>query len=460
MPRRPARSARSRAAAPARDAAGRTTAPRKARSKTRRAGRTDRSAPEPVLDRFLRYARIDTQSADDVRTVPSTARQLDLARLLARELEALGVRKVRLDRHGYVMAAIASNLPKGHPAHGRVPRVGLLAHLDTSPAASGAGVKPQLLTYRGGDLPLPGDPSVVIRASENPALAAELGRQIVTGDGTTLLGADDKAGIAVIMALAEELLRPGAPLHGPVRIAFTPDEEVGHGTAKFDLKRFDADLAYTVDGDGTGELNRETFSADAAVVTVHGRSIHPGRAKGRMVNALKVLAEVIVRLPAELSPEATEGYEPFIHPDGASGEVARATLKLLLRDFETAGLARQRALLERILEEVRSLHPGARLELTVSESYRNMKAGLEREPRVTGALETAARRAGVEPRWVPIRGGTDGSRLTAMGLPTPNLFAGGHNFHGPTEWLSVHGLECSLATARHLLQVWVELASE
>jgi tripeptide aminopeptidase len=453
MPRRPALAARQ--ARPVRRAAARRKA---APSRTvARAARP--AAPEAPLARFLRYARIDTQSAEGVTAVPSTRKQLDLARLLARELAALGVPKVRLDAHGYVWAAIPSNLPRDHPALGRVPKVGLLAHLDTSPSASGAAVKPQVLTYRGGDVVLPGDTSVVIRADENPALQAEQGRRIVTGDGTTLLGADDKAGIAVIMALAEELVRPGAPLHGPVRIAFTPDEEVGRGTSHFDLKRFDADLAYTLDGDGTGELNRETFSADAAVVTVHGRNIHPGQAKGVMVNALKALADVIVRLPRALSPEATEGHQPFIHPHGAAGEEARATLKLLLRDFETEGLARQRALLERILEEVRPLHPGARIELAVTESYRNMKAGLEREPRVTEALETAARRAGADPRWVPIRGGTDGSRLTAMGLPTPNLFAGGHNFHGPTEWLSVHGLETSLATARHLLQVWVELSS-
>jgi len=441
---RPARSARlARSARPAKPA-------RKARPAPRR-------APEPALDRFLRYARIDTQSAEDVADVPSTRKQLDLARLLARELKALGVPKVTLDAHGYVMAAIPANLPKGHPAHGKVPRVGLVAHLDTSPSASGAGVRPQVLTYRGGDLVLPGDRSVVIKASENPALAAEVGRTIVTSDGTTLLGADDKAGVAVIMALAEELLRPGAPLHGPVRLAFTPDEEVGRGTAHFDLKRFDADVAYTLDGDGTGELNRETFSADGATITVHGRNIHPGQAKGIMVNAMKALADVIVRLPADLSPETTDGHQPFIHPHGLSGDEAKATLRLLLRDFETEGLARQRAVLERLLEEVRPRHPGARLELAVTESYRNMKAGLQKEPRVTAALEEATRRAGVEPRWVPIRGGTDGSRLTAMGLPCPNLFAGGHNFHGPTEWLSVAGLEASLATARHLLGVWVEL---
>ncbi len=461
MPRRPARATRPVTKHVTRPVTKHVTRPAAgpAARRARPAGKATARPPEAALDRFLRYVRIDTQSAEDAPTVPSTARQLELARLLAAELEALGVPRVRLDAHGYVMAAIPENLPPGHPARGKVARVGLVAHLDTSPSASGANVRPQVLTYRGGDLVLPGAPSVVIRAAENPALAAEIGRTIVTSDGTTLLGADDKAGIAVIMALVEELMRPGAPLHGPVRVAFTPDEEVGKGTSHFDLKRFDADVAYTVDGDGTGELNDETFSADGATVTVHGRNIHPGQAKGIMVNALKALADVIVRLPRELSPEATEGHQPFIHPHGASGEEAHASLKLLLRDFDTAGLARQRALLERILEEVRPLHPGARLELAVTESYRNMKAGLAREPRVTQALETATRRAGVEPRWVPIRGGTDGSRLTAMGLPTPNLFAGGHNFHGPTEWLSAHGLETSLATVRQLLQVWVELSA-
>ncbi len=455
MPRRPAAPAAEPAAKPRRRPAARRPSPRPGGSGRGRGARP----PEPVLDRFLRYARIDTQSAEDVAAVPSTRKQLDLARLLARELKALGVPRVSLDAHGYVMAAIPANLPKGHPAHGKVPRVGLVAHLDTSPSAPGAGVKPQVITYRGGDLVLPGDRSVVIRASESPALAAEVGRTIVTSDGTTLLGADDKAGVAAIMALAEELLRPGAPLHGPVRIAFTPDEEVGRGTAHFDLRRFDADVAYTLDGDGTGELNRETFSADGATVTVHGRNIHPGQAKGVMVNAMKAMADFIVRLPADLAPETTEGHQPFIHPHALAGDEARATLRLLLRDFETAGLARQRALLERILDEVRPRHPGARLELTITESYRNMREGIAREPRVTAALEEATRRAGVEPRWVPIRGGTDGSRLTAMGLPCPNLFAGGHNFHGPTEWLSVAGLEASLATARHLLSVWVELSA-
>jgi tripeptide aminopeptidase len=234
---------------------------------------------------------------------------------------------------------------------------------------------------------------------------------------------------------------------------------VGRGTAHFDLRRFDAEVAYTIDSDGTGELNRETFSADGATVTVHGRATHPGHAKGVMVNALKVLADLIAGLPRELSPEATEGHQPFIHPHVAHGEEGLATLKLLLRDFDTDGLVRQRRLLKRLVAKVRQRHPGARIELSINESYRNMRERLEQEPRVTQALETAARRAGVEPRWVPIRGGTDGSRLTAMGLPTPNFFCGGYNFHGLTEWLSVDGLEASLATARQLLQVWVEMTA-
>jgi tripeptide aminopeptidase len=417
------------------------------------------AAPQTALRRFLRYARIDTQSRDDAGEFPSTRQQLVLARLLAAELRAMGVRRVRLDRHGYVMAALASNLPAGHPARRKVPRVGLVAHLDTSPSAPGAGVKPQVLVYRGGDIRLPGDPSVVIRARENPELKRNRGKTIVTSDGTTLLGADDKAGIAVIMALAERLQRDPSILHGEVRIAFTPDEEVGQGTRHFDLKRFGADVAYTVDGDAAGQLNQETFSADAATITVRGRNIHPGQAKGVMVNALRALAEIIVRLPRHMAPESTAGREPFIHPHQAQGEEALATLKLLLRDFETEGLARQRRLLERIVGQVRRLHPKAEIELAFTESYRNMRRALGRDPRVAAALEEATRRAGLRPRWVPIRGGTDGSRLTALGLPTPNLFAGGQNFHGKTEWLSVEGMEKSLETVIHLLGVWVELSS-
>ena len=392
-----------------------------------------------------------------MEVVPSTAKQLKLARLLCTELKAMGVRGARVDAHGYVMATIPENLPEGHPARGRVPKVGLLAHMDTSPAAPGANVTPQVITYRGGDVRLRS--GVVIRARENPELRRNRGKHIVTSDGTTLLGADDKAGIAVIMSLAEALIRDPGRLHGEVHIAFTPDEEVGNGTRYLDLKAFGAEVAYTIDGDSAGELNQETFSADGATITVHGRSIHPGMAKGVMVNALRVLADVVVRLPKEMAPETTELRQPFIHPHHASGEEALATLRLLLRDFETPGLIRQRRILERILREVRLLHPGARIELEVRESYRNMREGISREPRVTAALEEATRRAGLKPHWVPIRGGTDGSRLTAMGVPTPNVFGGGQNFHGLTEWLSVEGLNKSLETVLHLVEVWVELAT-
>jgi tripeptide aminopeptidase len=413
-------------------------------------------APEPALRRFLRYARIDTQSKEGVDAVPSTRKQLDLARLLRDELRAMGARGVTLDPHGYVLATIPAALPKGHPARGRVPRVGLVAHMDTSPSAPGAGVRPRVFTYRGGDVRLGN--GVVIRARENPELRRNLGKRIVTGDGTTLLGADDKAGVAIVMALCHELLKGPPRPHGELRIAFTPDEEVGNGTRYLDLRRFGAQVAYTIDGDAPGDLNQETFSADAATITVHGRNIHPGQAKGVMVNAIKALAEVVVRLPPHLAPETTEGREPFVHPHRAEGEEALATLHLLLRDFDTDGLERQRRLLARIVREVGQLHRGARLELEVKPSYRNMREGIAREPRVTAAVEEATRRAGLEPRWVPIRGGTDGSRLTAMGVPTPNVFGGGQNFHGPTEWLSVEGMEKSLETLRHLVEVWVELS--
>jgi tripeptide aminopeptidase len=412
---------------------------------------------ETALARFLRYAAIDTQSQEHVEAVPSTAKQLVLARLLRDELRTLGARGVRLDAHGYVYATLPATLPPGHPARGHVPRVGLLAHLDTAPSASGAGVRPRVRRYRGGDVRLKN--GVVIRARENPELRRNLGKRIVTADGTTLLGADDKAGVAVIMALAEELLRGPAAPHGEVRLCFTPDEEVGKGTEHLDLRAFGAEVAYTVDGDAAGVLNRETFSADQATITVHGVSIHPGTAKGRMVNAVRVVAELVARLPRGMAPETTEGREPYVHPYTIEGGVERATLVLALRDFETAGLGAQRRLLERIIRDVERLHPRARIELEVKESYRNMRDGLARDPRVTAALEEATRRAGLTPRWEAIRGGTDGSRLTAMGLPTPNLFAGGQNFHGPTEWLSVEGLEASLETVRRLLEVWVERAT-
>jgi tripeptide aminopeptidase len=417
---------------------------------------TELTMAETALDRFLRYAKIDTQSREESETYPSTAKQLVLLNLLVNELQALGLKDAVIDEYGYVTATLPSNLPQGHPATGNVPVIGLIAHVDTSPSASGENVKPQVITYTGGDIVLPGDPSVIIRASENPALSTNVGRTIVTTDGTTLLGADDKAGIAIIMTAIQTLIANPSLLHGDIRVGFTPDEEVGNGTKFFNIKTFGAAFAYTVDGDTPGELNKETFSADGAIITVHGRNIHPGSAKGIMVNALRIIADIIVRLPKDMAPETTEGYEPYIHPHMCSGEEALATLRLLLRDFEASGLKIQEQILRRIIAEVQPLHPKARIELEIRESYRNMYDGLQKDLRVTDCMWLATERAGLKPEWVPIRGGTDGSRLTEKGLPTPNIFTGGQNYHGLTEWLSVDGMEQSVSTVVHLAQVWVE----
>jgi tripeptide aminopeptidase len=412
---------------------------------------------QKALDRFIRYARIDTQSRDDADTYPSTAKQFDLLNLLARELKEIGLRDVTLDANGYVMAGIPANIPSDHPAHGKVPVIGFVAHVDTSPSASGANVQPQVIErYDGGDIVLPAKPDVVIRVSENPELKKNIGKTIVTADGTTLLGADDKAGVAIIMTAAQTLVNTPSLLHGDIRICFTPDEEVGTGTKFFDLKKFGARFAYTVDGDTPGELNKETFSANLAIITVHGRNIHPGSAKGIMVNSLRAMADIVARMPKDIAPETTEGYEPYIHPHQLEGEEARSTLKILLRDFETPGLEKLKARLEAIIAEVAPLHPKARIELEIKEQYRNMRDYMGTDQRVLDCLWEATRRTGLEPAWVPIRGGTDGSRLTEKGLPTPNIFTGGQNYHGPTEWLSVEGMEKSVETVVNLVQVWVE----
>jgi len=412
---------------------------------------------ETVLDRFLRYVKIDTQSQDDVETYPSTAKQFDLLNLLVKELQELGLKDVSIDEYGYVMATLPGNIPASDPASGKVPTIGFIAHVDTSPSTSGANVKPQVIKdYQGGDIALPGDSSVVIRDAENPELKKNIGKTIITSDGTTLLGADDKAGIAIILTALQRLLENPKLLHGDLRVAFTPDEEVGNGTKYFDTKKFGARFAYTVDGDAPGELNKETFSANSAVITVHGRNIHPGMAKGIMVNSIRAMADIIARMPKDVAPETTDGYQPYIHPHVLQGEEAKSTLKILLRDFRTEGLDELKKTLEKIIAVVQPLHPKAKIELQIIESYRNMREGLEKDPRVLECLWEGTRRAGFEPKWVPIRGGTDGSKLTAMGLPTPNIFTGGQNFHGKTEWLSLWGMEKSIETIVNLAQVWVE----
>lgn len=410
-----------------------------------------------LLDRFLRYVKIDTQSKDDSTTYPSTKKQFDLLNLLLDELKEMGLKDATIDEHGYVMATLPSNLPKSDKAFGKVPPIGLLAHVDTSPEVSGANVKPQVITqYDGKDLVLPGDPSIVIRVSENPELPKNVGKTVITSDGTTLLGADDKAGIAIVMTAIQKLLDTPTIPHGDIRIGFTPDEEIGAGTKYFDIKKFGASYAYTIDGDKPGELNKETFSADQAIITVTGRDIHPGTAKGIMVNSIRVIGEIISRMPQDIAPETTEGYEPYMHPYVLEGGVGQSSLKVLFRDFKTEGLTDLANRLKKIIAEVQPLFPKAKIDLAVNEQYRNMRDGLEKDPRGLEALWEAARRAGFEPVWVPIRGGTDGSKLTAMGLPTPNIFTGGQNYHSKTEWASLYGMEKAVETVVHLAQLWVE----
>lgn len=411
---------------------------------------------ESALDKFIRYAKIDTQSDETSVTYPSTEKQLDLLKLLAEEMKAIGIADATMDDYGYVTGTIPSTIPESHPAFGKVPRIGLIAHVDTSPSASGRNVKPQVITYTGGDIVLSGNPNIIIRESENPELKRNIGKQIVTTDGTTLLGADDKAGVAIIMTAAQTLMSHPEMIHGEIRMAFTPDEEIGAGTKYFDLKKFGCSFAYTVDGDTPGELNKETFSANLAIITVKGRNIHPGSAKGIMINSVRALADIIVRLPKDMAPETTELYEPYLHPHAIQGEEAKSTVRILLRDFNTAGLDILKKRLEEIIDEVRTLHPKASFDLKIIEQYRNMKDYMGDDAPGLDCLWEAAKRAGLDPKWVPIRGGTDGSRLTEAGLPCPNIFTGGQNYHGPMEWLSVWGMERSVETLLHLTSVWVE----
>jgi tripeptide aminopeptidase len=404
-----------------------------------------------VLDRFLRYVQIDTGSDESSRSCPSTPGQLQLLELLVSELRALGVEDVTMDDNGYVMATIPASIDRD------VPVIGLVAHVDTSPEMSGQNVTPIVhRAWDGRDIVLPDDESAVLRASEHPELAAQIGHDIVTASGTTLLGADDKAGVAAIMAAAEYwLARPEIP-HGPIRLCFTPDEEIGRGADRFDVARFGAVCAYTLDGGNCGELEYESFSADAMRVTFVGFNTHPGYAKGRMINAIKAAARFIDRFPAgDLSPETTDGYDGYVHPYQMDASVDRTSVRVLIRDFNTARLTDKEALVERLARQV-AAETGTRLEIEVQQSYRNMREVLDRHPDVVNRAREAIRRGGLEPVEKPIRGGTDGSRLSFMGLPTPNLFAGEHNFHSRLEWTSREDLEKATAVIVELGRVWVE----
>jgi tripeptide aminopeptidase len=407
--------------------------------------------PSRLLDRFLRYVRIDT-TASDADTSPSSPGQLELGRLLVTELHALGLADAEQDAHGIVMATVPSTVDRP------VPTVALCAHLDTSPETTGAGVRPQVVRdYDGRDLVLPGAADKVLRAADNPELARLVGKTIITTDGTTLLGADDKAGVAVIMETAAWLVEhPRAP-HGPLRLVFTCDEEIGRGVDHLDLARVGAAVCYTLDGDATDAIDAETFSADLALVTVRGVNIHPSIGKGKMINAVRAAAAFVERLPRDrLSPETTAGREGFLHPYQVEGGVAEVSLRVLLRDFETTALADQATLLRRAAGEVESAFPGVRIEVAIREQYRNLREGLAKDPRAVAYAQEALRRLGRGPRMEIIRGGTDGSRLTALGLPTPNLSTGEHNQHSPLEWTCLEEMAAAVEGLVSLAAVWAE----
>jgi tripeptide aminopeptidase len=404
-----------------------------------------------VLDRFLRYVAIDTRADEASASCPSTPGQLVLQQLLAAELRAMGIADAEVDANGYLMATIPATVPPNHD----VPVIGLIAHVDTSPEMPGAGVKPIVhRAWDGRDIVLPDDPSAILRASESPELAAQIGHDIVTASGTTLLGADDKAGVAAIMAAAAHLMAHPEIPHGAIRIGFTPDEEIGRGADRFDVARFGASCAYTLDGGNCGELEFESFSADVMRVTFHGFNTHPGYAKGRMVNAIKAAARFVDRLPHDrLSPETTDGHEGYVHPYQFEASVDRTVVHVLLRDFTTSRLREQQRLVEALAADV-ARDTGTRVAFEVREQYRNMREVLDAHPDVVERARIAIRRCGLTPIEKAIRGGTDGSRLSFMGLPTPNLFAGEHNFHSRLEWTSRQDLERAVAVIVELARTW------
>jgi tripeptide aminopeptidase len=407
-----------------------------------------------ALERFLRYVRIDTRSDERSLTSPSTPGQLVLLNLLVSELHAVGVADARVDEYGVLMATVPSTTSR--PG---IPTIGFIAHVDTSPEMSGADVTPIVHPrYDGRDLVLPDHPSAVLRTTDDAPLASCIGDDIVTASGLTLLGADDKAGVAEIMAAAEYLMAHQEIPHGPVRIAFTPDEEIGRGTAHFDVLRFGALCAYTLDGGGRGELEVENFSADAMTFTFQGFNTHPGYARGRMINAIKVAADFLNRLPPGEAPETTAGYEGFAHPYVIDAHVDRTSVKVLIRDFETDRLRDRERGLDALARATIADHPGATVRIDIEESYRNMREVLERHPDVADYARQAIERVGLAVRPKPIRGGTDGARLSFMGLPTPNLFAGEHNFHSRLEWVSAQEMEQAVAVIVELCRVWEERA--
>ena len=405
---------------------------------------------EKILDRFLRYVAVDTQSNEESESQPSEAKELNLLRMLRDELLALGV-EATLDEWGYVMATIPSNIDK------KVPVVGFIAHVDTAPDASGADIKPQIIAdYDGSDIPLKGVPGLALRPAEFPELLAHKGETIVTTDGTTLLGADDKAGVAEIMDTVQYIVSQPEFKHGEIKVGFTPDEEIGRGVVKFDVPKFGADYAYTMDGGEVGELEFENFNAAGAKIRIQGCNVHPGYAKGKMKNAIHIGQELDAMLPADQRPETTEGYEGFFHLISFKGEVEAASLAYIIRDHDRARFEAKKDLMTGVVAAINDKYGAGTAVLELKDQYYNMREQVEPHYHVVEKAVKAMERAGVQPRIQPIRGGTDGANLSFRGLPCPNIFAGGLNFHGKFEWVPVESMEKAAAVIRHLISLYAE----
>lgn len=405
-----------------------------------------------VTERFLKYVKIDTQSDPNSPTCPSTEKQKNLGRLLVEELLAIGIKDAEMDENGYVYGTLPSNTSK------KVPVICFCSHMDTSPDCTGKDVNPIIhKNYDGKSIVLPKDNSQVLNPSEHPALLEQIGNDIITADGTTLLGADNKAGVAEIMDAVYQLINNPSIKHGDIKILFTPDEEIGRGVDKVNLKKLAADFAYTMDGETRGHIEDETFSADALTIHINGVASHPGFAKNKMENAIKIASDIIAALPKDkMSPETTEGREGFVHPVAISGGMESATIQFIIRDFETAKLKDHEAFVEDIAKKVLNNYKGSSFTIEVQNQYRNMKEVLLQNPQLVQYAEEAIRRAGMNPVSGGIRGGTDGSRLSFMGLPCPNIFAGEHAFHSKLEWVSVQDMQLAVDTIIHLTQIWEE----
>lgn len=405
---------------------------------------------ETVVERFLRYVKYDTQSAEDSKTYPSTEKQKALGRHLVEELKELGLKDTSIDEHGYVTATLFANIRRSAPI------IGLIAHMDTSPEVSGKDVKPQIhKKYSGGDIVLPGDNAQIIRTSENPELGRKVGNDIITSDGTTLLGADDKAGIAEIVDAVNYLTKHPELEHGTIKVAFTPDEEVGTGVKYFDINRFGAQYAYTMDGEKLGEVENETFCADTVHITFRGVSFHAGYALGKLINSIKIASAFLDHLPKDRnSPETTERMEGYVHPNTIHGGVESTAIKFIIRDFEVEGLKKKEEQLKALAEEMVRNYPRSSFTFEVDESYRNMRHVLDKYPEVVEKAMNAVQMAGLEPKLHSIRGGTDGARLCYMGLPTPNLATGGHNYHSKLEWISIQDMKKAVEVILNIVKVW------